>query len=158
MPRAPAPAFQSGLCVVYKIPLSPRLIPEHFSPTVLKHSAMTGNCFPWYLTIMLTSPGTTHSSVLHRDTRFIPKKAIGGKGSYIFLEDGQKFLDSTGGAAVSCLGHGHEEVTKAVVDQLTQFSYCHSAFFGTQVAEDLANFLVDSTGGKLTKLFVVSSG
>lgn len=88
----------------------------------------------------------------------MPKKAIGGKGSYIFLEDGTKFLDSTGGAAVSCLGHGHEQITQAIKDQIEQISYCHSAFFGTGVAEELARFLVDSTGGKLSKLYVVSSG
>ncbi|KAI9932281.1 hypothetical protein ASPWEDRAFT_39839 [Aspergillus wentii DTO 134E9] len=98
------------------------------------------------------------SAMLHRDTRFIPKKAISSKGSYIYLEDGQKFLDSTGGAAVSCLGHGNEQVNQAIVDQIKQISYCHTAFFGTQVSEDLASFMVDSTGGKLTKLFVVSSG
>ncbi|GFG23773.1 uncharacterized aminotransferase C1771.03c [Aspergillus udagawae] len=100
----------------------------------------------------------TRSAVLHRDTRFIPKKAVGGKGSYIFLEDGTKFLDSTGGAAVSCLGHGHEKVTQAVADQLNQLAYCHTAFFGTEVSEELAQFLCDSTGGKLSKLYVVSSG
>ena len=96
--------------------------------------------------------------MLHRNTRHFPKKAVGGKGSYIFLEDGQKFLDSTGGAAVSCLGHGNEEVTKAIIEQANKLAYCHSAFFGTQVAEDLASLLVESTGGKLTKVFIVSSG
>ena len=100
----------------------------------------------------------TRSSVLHRDTRFVPKKAIGGKGSYIFLEDGTKFLDSTGGAAVSCLGHGHEEVSQAVIDQINKISYCHTAFFGTEASEELATFLTESTGGKLSKLLVVNSG
>ncbi|KAJ5648854.1 uncharacterized protein N7484_002577 [Penicillium longicatenatum] len=100
----------------------------------------------------------TRSAVLHRDSQFIPKKAIGGKGSYILLEDGTKFLDSTGGAAVACLGHGNETVQQAIKDQMAQISYCHSAFFGTDVAEELARLLVDSTGGKLSKLFVVSSG
>ena len=100
----------------------------------------------------------TSSSVLHRNTRFVPKKAIGGKGSYIFLEDGTKFLDSTGGAAVSCLGHGHEEVSQAVIDQINQISYCHTAFFGTEASEELARLLTESTGGKMSKLFVVSSG
>ncbi|EAU34183.1 hypothetical protein ATEG_05114 [Aspergillus terreus NIH2624] len=98
------------------------------------------------------------SAVLHRDTRFVPKKAIGGKGSYLFLEDGTKFLDSTGGAAVSCLGHGHERVSEAVIDQMNKLAYCHTAFFGTDVSEELATFLCDSTGGKMTKLYVVSSG
>lgn len=98
------------------------------------------------------------SAVLHRDTRFIPKNAVGGKGCYLFLEDGTKFLDSTGGAAVSCLGHGNEAVVQKIKAQLDQLSYCHSAFFGTQTAEDLARLLTDSTGGKLSKLFVLSSG
>ncbi|KAJ5249632.1 hypothetical protein N7489_000042 [Penicillium chrysogenum] len=101
---------------------------------------------------------TKTSAILHRDTRFVPKKAIGGKGCYVFLEDGTKFLDATGGAAVSCLGHGNEQVTQIIKDQMDQISYCHSAFFGTQVAEDLAKLLVDSTGGKLSKVFITSSG
>ncbi|PWY89932.1 PLP-dependent transferase [Aspergillus heteromorphus CBS 117.55] len=107
---------------------------------------------------MAKSDSVTRSAVLHRDTRFVPKKAVGGKGSYIFLEDGTKFLDSTGGAAVSCLGHGHEEVSQAVINQINQISYCHTAFFGTEASEELARLLTESTGGKLSKLFVVSSG
>ncbi|PIG84104.1 aminotransferase [Aspergillus arachidicola] len=99
-----------------------------------------------------------NSAVLHRDTRFLPRKAIGGKGIYIFLEDGTKFLDSTGGAAVSCLGHGHEKVKQAIIDQTNTISYCHTAFFGTGVSEELAQFLVDSTGGKLSKVYMISSG
>lgn len=120
---------------------------------------MTGMSVYMNIQLNLTSSiAESKSAILHRDTRFIPKKAIGGKGSYIFLEDGTKFLDSTGGAAVSCLGHGNQQVSDMIKEQMDQLSYCHSAFFGTQVAEDLAQLLVDSTGGKLSKLFVVSSG
>jgi adenosylmethionine-8-amino-7-oxononanoate aminotransferase len=108
--------------------------------------------------ILIYFSETKTSAILHRDTRFVPKKAIGGKGCYVFLEDGTKFLDATGGAAVSCLGHGNEQVTQIIKDQMDQISYCHSAFFGTQVAEDLAKLLVDSTGGKLSKVFITSSG
>ena len=110
------------------------------------------------LSCLADTSSNMSSAVLHRDTHFIPRKAIGGKGCYIFLEDGTKFLDSTGGAAVSCLGHGHEQINQAIKDQMDQLSYCHSAFFGTQVTEDLATFLTESTGKKLSKLFVVSSG
>ncbi|KAJ6160335.1 hypothetical protein N7470_003731 [Penicillium chermesinum] len=49
--------------------------------------------------------------------------------------------------------------TKAAIQkQADQISYCHTAFFGTDVSEELAQFLVDSTGGKLSKVFIVSSG
>lgn len=105
-------------------------------------------------------PSTSEQStaVLHRTTHSIPKKAIGARGSYIFLEDGQKFLDSTGGAAVSCVGHGDERVKSAINSQMDQLSYCHSAFFGTTIFEELARFLVDSTSGLMSKAFIVSSG
>lgn len=119
----------------------------------------SGECYQiMYNTLPDTNTDTSRSALLHRNTRFIPKKAIGGKGSYLFLEDGQRVLDSTGGAAVSCLGHGNDKINAAVINQIKQLSYCHTAFFGTQVSEDLAQFLVASTGGKLSKLYVVSSG
>ncbi|KAL1959471.1 hypothetical protein VTO42DRAFT_1916 [Malbranchea cinnamomea] len=98
------------------------------------------------------------TAVLHRNTRVMPKKAVGGEGSSVVLEDGQRFLDSTGGAAVSCVGHGNKEVTDAIKRQLDSLAYCHSAFFATPVFEELASFLVDSTGGKMSKVFIVSSG
>ncbi|RAK78519.1 aminotransferase, class III [Aspergillus fijiensis CBS 313.89] len=107
---------------------------------------------------MMKSEPSTQSAVLHRDTQHIPKKAIGGKGCYIYLEDGTKFLDSTGGAAVACLGHGHEEIQQAITDQMNQLSYCHSAFFSTEASEELGRFLAESTGGQLSKAFIVSSG
>lgn len=107
---------------------------------------------------MIASSPTPRSALLHRESHFIPKKAVGGKGCYIFLEDGTRFLDSTGGAAVSCLGHGNEEVQLAIKKQTDQISYCHTSFFGTEVSEELAQFLADSTGGIMSKVFIVSSG
>ncbi|EEP78091.1 hypothetical protein UREG_02940 [Uncinocarpus reesii 1704] len=108
------------------------------------------------------SSTTTHSepssSVLHRDLHTVPKRAVGGEGNYVILDDGQRLLDSTGGAAVSCLGHGNEQVKQAVKRQIDQLSYCHSLFFATDVFEELAAFLTDSTGGKMPKVFIVSSG
>ena len=98
------------------------------------------------------------SAVLHRDIHFPPKKATKASGNYIFLEDGQKILDATGGAAVSCLGHANPIVKAAISDQMDELSYCHSAFFGTRSFEELASLLVDSTGGKMSKAFILSSG
>jgi adenosylmethionine-8-amino-7-oxononanoate aminotransferase len=98
------------------------------------------------------------SAVLHRNIHQVPKQAVRAKGSYIFLENGQKILDATGGAAVSCLGHGNDEVNQAIMAQLNQISYCHTAFFGIKAFEELATLLVNSTGQRLTKLFVISSG
>ncbi|KAK2762310.1 hypothetical protein FQN54_001320 [Arachnomyces sp. PD_36] len=107
---------------------------------------------------MASSTSPNRSAVLHRDIHSAPKKAVGGKGNYVFLDDGQKIFDATGGAAVSCLGHANPAVKAAISQQMDQLSYCHSAFFSTPGFEELADFLVDSTGGKMSKAYIVSSG
>ncbi|KAK2793399.1 hypothetical protein FQN52_001536 [Onygenales sp. PD_12] len=98
------------------------------------------------------------TAVLHRKIHDVPKTIVGGSGNYVFLRDGQRVLDSTGGAAVSCIGHGNEQVKAAIVAQMEKISYCHSVFFATDAFEELAGFLADSTGGKLSKVFIVNSG
>ena len=48
------------------------------------------------------------SSVMHRSLYQEPLHVISAKGNYLHLSNGQKIFDATGGAAVSCLGHGDE--------------------------------------------------
>jgi adenosylmethionine-8-amino-7-oxononanoate aminotransferase len=98
------------------------------------------------------------SNVLHRSLRLLPHKVVAAEGLYLSLSNGQKILDATGGAAVSCLGHGNKRVKEAITRQMDVVSYCHSLFYSTQVAEDLAAELCAGTGGEMTKAFIVSSG
>lgn len=37
-------------------------------------------------------------------------------------------------------------------------AYCHSLFYGTSAAEELANFLIKSTEGDMARVFIISSG
>ena len=83
---------------------------------------------------------------------------MAAKGNYLSLSNGQQILDATGGAAVSCLGHGNERVKQAMMEQMEAVSYCHSLFYGTEAGEELGRFLVDSTDGVMSRCFVVSSG
>ncbi|KAI9752747.1 MAG: endoribonuclease ysh1 [Chaenotheca gracillima] len=98
------------------------------------------------------------SAVLHRDLNEAPPRVHRALGSYITLTNGQRVLDATGGAAVSCLGHGNERVKKAIVAQMNEVSYCHTSFFTTSGAEGLARELVDSTHGHMARAFIVNSG
>ncbi len=98
------------------------------------------------------------SAMLHRNLKEEPHKVISAHGNYLTLDNGQRILDATGGAAVACLGHGHERVKKAVAAQMDEVSYCHSLFFGTTSGEGLARELIDSTHGRMSKAFIVSSG
>ena len=85
-------------------------------------------------------------------------KVDSASGLYINLGNGQGILDATGGAAVSAIGHGNTRVKKAIAAQLDEVEYCHPGFFKTACAEQLADFLVDSTSGKMARACILGSG
>src|SRR5437016_1388476 len=97
------------------------------------------------------SGAATGSSVLHRTLYDLPKTVVKASGLTLTLNDGQEIVDASGGAAVTCLGHGNEAVKQAMVDQLNRVSYCHSLFYGTSAGEELAASLIASTGYQMAK-------
>ena len=64
---------------------------------------------------------TTH--VFHRSTRARPPTVVAGHGIELIAADGRCFIDACGGAAVSCLGHGHPVVTRAIAQQAASMAY-----------------------------------
>ncbi len=79
-------------------------------------------------------------------------------GLYFTLENGQKILDSTSGAAVSAIGHGNSRVKDVIVAQLDELAYAHPGYFQNKPALELAEFLVRSTGGKMSRACLIGSG
>ena len=69
--------------------------------------------------------------------------AVSGSGVEIVDAEGRRYLDASGGAAVSCLGHGHPDVLNAMRRQLDALAYAHTSFFTTEVAERLADRLIE---------------
>lgn len=98
------------------------------------------------------------SAVLYHQLRQKPLNIVGGKGSYLITDDGLEILDATCGAAVSCLGHSDARVHEAIMEQLQKIPYVYSLYFTNSAAEGLSKILVDSTGGKMSRAFIVSSG
>ncbi|KAJ5155201.1 hypothetical protein N7492_008004 [Penicillium capsulatum] len=99
------------------------------------------------------------SGVLYRQLRQkAPLNVVGGRGSYLLTDNGLEILDATSGAAVSCLGHSDERVHEAILEQLRKVPYCYSLYFTNSAAENLSKFLVETTGGKMSRAFIVSSG
>ncbi|MHA3904381.1 aspartate aminotransferase family protein [Castellaniella sp. WN] len=96
--------------------------------------------------------------VFHRNPQHTLKRAVRGQGISLFDQDGRQYLDASGGAAVSCLGHGHPDVIAAIKAQLDQVAYAHSSFFTTQACEDLADFLAGEAPGDLSHVYFVSGG
>ena len=77
---------------------------------------------------------------------------------YVETVRGQRILDATGGAAVSAVGHRNARVKKAIISQLDEIEYCHPSFFKTTAALQLADLLVESTDGALTRACFTTSG
>ena len=84
--------------------------------------------------------------------------AVSGSGVEIVDADGKRYLDASGGAAVSCLGHGHPDVLAAMHEQLNALAYAHTAFFTTEVAERLADRLIEDAPAGLSHVYLVSGG
>ena len=89
------------------------------------------------------SPRASASAVLHRNLRSTPQLALKGDGVHLVDAEGRRYLDASGGAAVSCLGHGHPRVTAAIIAQLGKLEYAHTSFFTNEPSETLAQMLVD---------------
>jgi len=73
--------------------------------------------------------------VFHRNPKQTLPVAVGGKGIELFDSNGRAYLDASGGAAVSCLGHGHPRVIEAIKQQVDTLAYAHTSFFTTEVSE-----------------------
>jgi adenosylmethionine-8-amino-7-oxononanoate aminotransferase len=98
------------------------------------------------------------SHVFARQSRVVPPVAVGGEGCYLIDADGKRYLDGSGGAAVSCLGHGDRDVTEAVKAQLDRLAFAHTGFFTSEPAEALADLLVAHAPAGIDRVYFVSGG
>jgi adenosylmethionine-8-amino-7-oxononanoate aminotransferase len=98
------------------------------------------------------------NNVFHRDARVDPPVAVGGDGVYLVDREGRRYLDASGGAAVSCLGHGHRAVIDAIKAQADTLAYAHTAFFSSEPAEALADYLVQASSNVFERVYFVSGG
>ena len=98
------------------------------------------------------------SHVFPRQITAPPVKAVSAKGCYFTDETGKQYLDGSGGAAVSCLGHGDPEIIGAIQDQVAQLAFAHTGFFTSDPAENLADVLIKYAPGDLDRVYFVSGG
>ena len=96
--------------------------------------------------------------VFYRNPHASYPQAVRGDGIYIYDDTGKQYLDASGGAAVSCLGHSHAAVRTAIKTQVDQIAYAHSGFFTSGAMEELATKLISHAPGKMDKVYFVSGG
>ncbi|WP_334039934.1 aspartate aminotransferase family protein [Burkholderia ambifaria] len=98
------------------------------------------------------------TTVFHRAPRATLPVAVAGDGIEIIDSTGKRYIDACGGAAVSCLGHSNQRVIDAIKRQVQQLPYAHTSFFTTDVAEELADRLVEAAPAGLEHVYFVSGG
>lgn len=95
--------------------------------------------------------------VFHRSPGQKLPIAVAGDGPYVIDDAGNRYLDASGGAAVSCLGHSNRVVIDAIKAQLDRLAYAHTSFFTSEAAEELADFLVARSPG-MERVYLLSGG
>ncbi|NVI05015.1 aspartate aminotransferase family protein [Paraburkholderia youngii] len=98
------------------------------------------------------------TNVFHRSPKQSLPVAVAGDGIEIIDSTGKRYIDASGGAAVSCLGHSNQRVIDAIKRQAQQLPYAHTSFFTTEPAEELADRLVASAPAGLEHVYFVSGG
>jgi adenosylmethionine-8-amino-7-oxononanoate aminotransferase len=98
------------------------------------------------------------SRIFHRNLHAQLPVAQAAEGVYIRDRQGNRYLDACGGAAVSCLGHGHPRVIASIKRQLDSMAYAHSGFFTSEASEQLAQFLAQRAPEGIEHVYFLSGG
>ena len=96
--------------------------------------------------------------IFGRSTRGVLPVAASGDGCYLIDSDGKRYLDGSGGAAVSCLGHSDPDVRAALHAQIDRLAFAHTGFFTSEPAESLADQLVTHAPAGIERVYLVSGG
>ncbi|MEP3525619.1 MAG: aspartate aminotransferase family protein [Hyphomicrobiales bacterium] len=96
--------------------------------------------------------------VFGRSTKNKQPTAVSGEGCYLIDADGKRYFDGSGGAAVSCLGHGHPAVSAAIKAQVDKIAFAHTGFFTSQPMEELADLLIEHAPADIDRAYFVSGG
>ena len=90
---------------------------------------------PWARRLVLTHPLNNSpllsvmTHILHRAANVEMPVAVSGSGVEIVDAEGRRYLDASGGAAVSCLGHGHPDVLAAMREAARRAGLCAYVLF-----------------------------
>jgi predicted acetylornithine/succinylornithine family transaminase len=82
---------------------------------------------------------------------------VRGKGAKLYDDQGREYIDCASNVGVSNIGHGNEEVAKAIYEQYLTLGNCYGMFYNP-VRARLAEKLVSLSPPKLRRVFFCNSG
>ena len=94
----------------------------------------------------------------NRQFKANPRLLARADGMYYWTHDGRKILDGTAGLWCVNAGHGRQEITQAVTQQLTEMDYAPNFQMGHEPVFALAQRLIKHTPGDLNHVFFSNSG
>jgi acetylornithine/N-succinyldiaminopimelate aminotransferase len=86
----------------------------------------------------------------------LPVTFTRGEGSWLFDNNGKKYLDFSSGIAVNPLGHNYPPLVRAVSEQAAKFMHV-SNYYQSDAAQVFAEKLVEACSG-MKKVFLANSG
>lgn len=98
------------------------------------------------------------SAVFHRQLTKPLAAAAKAEGIWITDAEGRRFLDGSGGPLVVNVGHGREEIARAVADQITRCAYVHPTMFTGEPVERLASRLADLAPAGIGRFYFMATG
>jgi len=96
--------------------------------------------------------------VFHRNPKHEYPTAVAGDGPYLIDSTGKRYLDGSGGAAVSCLGHSDPDVRAAIRAQADRLAFAPTSFFTNEPMEALAAELITHAPRGMARVYFVSGG
>lgn len=82
-----------------------------------------------------------------------------GEGVYLFDTEGKRYFDASSGALVVSAGHGNQEISAKVAEQLAKVAYVNGTQFTSEATEKLATRIAAlSPDPELNRSFFLSSG
>ncbi|MGH9944637.1 MAG: aspartate aminotransferase family protein [Pyrinomonadaceae bacterium] len=110
---------------------------------------------------------TTHSEIVRKHKEFLfpavanfyeePVALVRGEGSYVWDDQGARYLDCFGGVLTVSVGHANPRVNEAIIEQVRTLQHT-STLYCNGPQSDLAEKLHQITPGRLKKSFFTSSG
>lgn len=98
------------------------------------------------------------SFVFHRRLDRELPRASRAEGVWIYDANGKKYIDASGGPICVNVGHGRQEIVRAIAEQAGKAAYVHGPMFTTDVIESLAKGLAKHTPQGIEKFYFCSSG
>jgi adenosylmethionine-8-amino-7-oxononanoate aminotransferase len=106
-----------------------------------------------------TAVRSEHTSLFPRLLDLEYPNIVRGDGVWLERTDGRRILDAcSGGAMVTCLGHGAPEVVEAAAAQAERLSYMYAHHFTNEPQEQLADRLIEVVAPEMARVRFVTGG